>query len=101
MDDRAYQVNVLNAHTLENRPNLEEDKAEELATRSDPHWREVVESGQKDEEILELRKKVEAGKAPKYLIYEDILYYLSGAEEEPRMRMFVSKALRRDSRAVS
>ena len=41
-----------------------------------------------------LRKKVEARKAQKYLIHEDILYYLSGAEEEPRLRMFVSKALR-------
>ena len=93
VDDRVYQVNVLNAHTLENRPSLEIDKAEGLATLSDPHWREVIESGQKDEELLDLRNKVEAGKAPKYLIYEDI-YYLSGAEEEPRMRIFVPKALR-------
>ena len=101
MDDRAYQVNVLNAHTLKNRPSLEEDKAEGFATLSDPHWRKVIESGQKGKELLDLRKKVEAGKAPKYLIYEDILYYLSGADEEPRMRMFVPKALRRNSRAVS
>ena len=43
---------------------------------------------------MALRKKVEAEKAQKYLIYEDILYYLSGAGEEPRMRMFVPKALR-------
>ena len=91
VDDRAYQVN---AHTLENRPGLEKDKAEELVTLSDPHWREVIESGQKGKELLDLRKKVEAGKAPKYVIYEDILYYLSGADDEPRMRMFVQKALR-------
>ena len=58
VDDRAYQVNVLNAHTLENRPSLEIDKAEGLATLSDPHWREVIESGQKNEELLDLRKKV-------------------------------------------
>ena len=30
----------------------------------------------------------------KYLIHEDIQYSLSGAEEEPRLRMFVLKALR-------
>ena len=96
VDDRAYQVNVLNAHTLGNRPfSLEEDQTEEFVTLSDPHWREVIESGQRDEEILALRKKkVQAGKAQKYLIYEDILYYLSGTEEEPRMRMFVPKTLR-------
>ena len=54
VDDRAYQVNVLNAHALENKSSLEEDKAEELVTLSDPHWREVIESGQKDKELLDL-----------------------------------------------
>ena len=94
VDDRAYQVNVLNAHTLGNRPSLEENQTEDFVTLSDPHWRGVIKSSQKDEEVLALRKKVKAGKAQKYLIHEDILYYLSGAEEEPRLRMFVAKALR-------
>ena len=93
VDDRAHQVNLLNAHTIGNRPSLEENQTEDFVTLSDPHWRGVIESSQKDKEVLALRKKVEAGKAQKYLIYEDILY-LSGAEEEPRLRMFVPKALR-------
>ena len=52
------------------------------------------ENSQKDEEILTLMKKVAAGRARKLILHEDILYYLSGAEEEPRLTMFVSKALR-------
>ena len=91
VDDRTYQVNVLNAYTLGNRPRQEENQTEDFVTLSDPG---VIERSPKDEEVWALRKKVEAGKVQKYLIYEDILYYLSGAEEEPRMSMFVPKALR-------
>ena len=58
VDDRTYQVNVLNAHTLGNRPSLEENQTEDFVTLSDPHWRGVIESSQKDEEVLVLRKKV-------------------------------------------
>ena len=94
VDDRAYQVNVLNEHTQKDRPELEEDQAKVFAIISDLHWREVIENCQKDEEILALRRKVEAGSAQKLILYEDIVYYLSGAGEEPRLRMFVPKALK-------
>lgn len=52
VDDRAYQVNVLNAHTLKGRPELEEDETGSSVIVSDPHWKEVIENSQRDEEIL-------------------------------------------------
>lgn len=43
-----------------------------------------------------MRKDAEAGKARKLIVHGDVLYYLSGAEEEPRLRMVVPRALRRE-----
>ena len=59
VDNRAYQENVTNSHTLSKHP-VWEAKDEEEVVR-DPHWEVIMENNQDDSEISSLRSEVEAG----------------------------------------
>ena len=75
-----YQVQVINSHRLKDRPSWEEEEEEVEEVIRDPYRAEQIGQNQKKEGIDELRKKIEAEKATKYLIQEDRLYYQSRGE---------------------
>lgn len=93
VDDRAYQIHVINSHGLRDQSRWE-DKDKEPEVITNPHWKGVVEESQTDSGIAALRAKVEKGITPKYVLQDGLLYYLSGRNEEVRLWLFVPKLLR-------
>ena len=94
VDDRAYQVNIINSHTLSKHPVWETEEEREVI--KDPHWEAIIESNQEDNKISSLRSKVEAGTTSKYDIHNGVLNYISGQEEERSLKMVIPKMLRQE-----
>lgn len=65
---------MIRSHRLKDLPVLktETDVSQRIIT--DPHWRDMIRESQEDSEIA---ARIEAGDTSKYVIYEEILYYLS------------------------
>lgn len=93
VDDRAYQVRVINSNRLDNRPASETEEEASTQIRTDSLWVEEIKKGQMDSEVTTF--KVEAGATyfMRYVIHEKRLYYLSGKDEEIRLRLYVPKGL--------
>ena len=89
MDDKAFQINVINSHRLEGRPTWEDERIGESETITDPHWIDIVRQSQGDSDITALRSRVEARNTSKY-----ILYYLAGKDEEVSLKMVIPEKLR-------
>ena len=99
VDDKAYQINVLNSHKLRDRPSLDESEIEVEETNSQSHQELLARDIQEDEEIQEIKETIESGNTPKswadrYLLQEGLLYYLSGKGEDIRPRLYLSKSIR-------
>ena len=94
MDDKAFQINVINSHRLEGRPTREDQGVGESETIMDPHWTDIVRQSQGDSDITALRSRVEAGNTSKYVLQGDILYYLAGKDEEVSLKMVIPEKLR-------
>lgn len=52
-------------------------------------WKEAIREVQEDSEIASLRAKIEAGNTFKLAVHSEMLYYLSGKDEEVRLRLYV------------
>ena len=82
MNDRAYQVQVINSHRLKYHLVLDDEREEDAEVIRDSHWNGQISYNQKDSEIAILREKIEADNTTRYLIREDRLYYISRRDEE-------------------
>lgn len=58
VDGRVYQIGVINANWLKDRPVLGTDAEEDTQAVTDPHWMKEIEKGQMDSEKTALREKV-------------------------------------------
>jgi len=99
VDDRAYQINVINSHQIERKPSIDDAACEAPDATEQQPLGELVSEYQMDEEIKTLKEAIEAGKvtqacASRYLIQDDRLYYLSNKEEEVRPRLYIPQMLR-------
>ena len=54
----------------------------------------IVRQSQGDSDITALRSRVEAGNTYKYVLQGDVLYYLSGKDEEVSLKMVIPEKLR-------
>ena len=93
VDDRAYQVTVINSTKLANRPTLSEDSEVEFSGEDGDPADSVVD-WQDDPEIKSLRRKVKAGKTQRYVIFENRLFFLSKKDGEVQTRLFIPERLR-------
>ena len=99
VDDKAYQINVLNSHNLEYRLKLDvvETKMEE--GNSQGFQEPLAGNNQEDEEIQAIKETLESGNVPKtwtdiYLVQDGLVYNLFGKDEDIRPRLYVSKIIR-------
>lgn len=60
----------------------------------DPHWIDMVRQSQEDSDITAIRSRVKAGNTSKYVLQGDVLYYLSGKDEEVSLKMVIPEKLR-------
>ena len=54
----------------------------------------MLQEQQNDEELMAIKRQIESNKAPKtlytrYMIIDDLLYYISNADEEPQLRLCI------------
>ena len=94
VDDKAFQINVINSPRLEGRPTWEYQGVGESETITDPHWTDVVIQSQGDSDIAALRSRMDAGNISKYVLQGDILYYLAEKDEEVSLKMVIHEKLR-------
>ena len=98
IDDKSYQINVINSHRLHHRQSLGDlVSLEEIPKSEMPRLGEH----QEDEEIKALKKTIESGKdskafLEKYMVQDGLLYYLSDWDEEVRPRLYIPKMIRED-----
>ena len=98
MDDRAYQINVINSHKIEKGPSADDVTCHAPNATEQHHLIELDGEYQIDEEIRTLKEAIEAGKvtepcASRYLVQDDRLYYHFNKDEEARHRLYVPHAL--------
>ena len=102
IDDRAYQVNVLDSGTFNPRAHAS-CKVEEvdMPSKEDLSIPEIdmIKEQAADPEIVEIMNQLKAGNAgkgmyQKYIIMEDILYYISNPDVEPTIRLYLPTRLR-------
>jgi len=102
VDDRAYEVSAINSNHFEPR-----DFASYIRETSQPTEFErpilpdvdMIREQDSDKDILELKNRIKKGKATKleqkkYLIMDDVLYYLSQTDDEPVVRLYIPSHLR-------
>ena len=103
VDERAFQVNVINS----NKFNPKDFAAHKPQGKSDskeydrPTIRDfdMAIEQKTDEELSRLRKRLDTGKASKseqmkHMIDQDIVYYISQPEDDPIIRLYVPEHLR-------
>lgn len=76
VDDKAYQIRVIDSNMLGDCPVWETDVEESTQVMTDSHWMEEIEKCQVDSEIEAFREKVEARETSKYMIHEKRLLFL-------------------------
>ena len=89
MDNKTFQINVINSYRLEGRPTWEDQGVSESETITDPYWTDIVRLSQGDSDIAALRSRVEAENTSKYILQGDILCYLAGKDEEVSLKMVI------------
>ena len=98
IDDKSYQINVINSHWLHHWQGLGDlGTLEEMLESEMPRLGEY----QEDEEIKALKTTIESGKASKallekYIVPDGLLYHLFDRVEEVRPRLYIPKLIQED-----
>ena len=98
IDDKSYQINVINLLRLHHRQGLGDlGTLEEMPKSEMPRLGEYLE----DEEIKALKRTIDSGKASKaflekYMAQDRLLYHLSDRNEKVRLRLYIPKLIRED-----
>ncbi|CAG2234137.1 unnamed protein product [Mytilus edulis] len=102
-DDKAYEVGTLNSNSFDSRRyascHLDEDN-DLVKPDIDLHGEFSMEAEQaEDGTIASLKKRLQSGTATKtedgkHMIIDNLVYYLSNADNEPTLRIYVPKRLK-------
>ena len=99
MEEKTFEVNALNSNTFDPVKfiNVNIDPEEDTSLPSLEDFDNVNEQG-KDRDIKEIKEKLENGRADKnlyrkYIIIDEVVYYLSQVDDEPNLRLYVPKHL--------
>ena len=104
LSDKAFEINALNSNKFNPKDFASCEIGKPVMTMPDigtlrPGELDMVVEQDKDAEILELKKQLKENKVSKsiqskYLIMDDILYYLSNPDVDPVVRLYVPDHLR-------
>ena len=97
IDDRNYLVRAINSNLIEPKEFASYGNADDS---SEMPAQPTLQEKESDQDILDLKIRLRKGRATKaeqkkYIVMEDIVYYLSQPDDEPLIRLYVPSHLRK------
>ena len=101
INDNTFQIDVLNSNRFDPKKYTRVDLADadqEVAPLPNLEDFNIIEEQAKDEDLARLKKKLQEGRADKqenkrFMIVDDVLYYISQVDDDPTLRLYIPKAL--------
>ena len=103
IDDRNYSVSVINSNQFEPKEFASYERDDDPASTSERpiiQGLDLISEQEEDRDISELKRRIKGGKATKlerkkYILMDDIVYYLSEPDDDPVFRLYVPSHLRK------